>query len=321
MNSSLLRKAAPVLATSLLLTACGGGGDSSGSGSRPLGSANRETAVTDAISMSVDGSLAAGLSGYYMPASIQGTTTPTLPRVSLRYLAGLLEQPSGTPSASAALATSAGVAIASTVETTDCLEGGTVSLTSNVGSAVWSYSNCADGEGFVLNGQISGEQVDEDSYAGEFTNFRITYPGDQTVVINGRLINSSNATISELEVPSLSISMADIFGVTLRNYLIRFTDEGSDTRIDARGEMKASGAVSYHIRFDNTALDPDQAPFYLTEGADYPYTGKLEIIDTQSSARITIDTINDLQVVVTYFIGGLTELVWKDWSDLMGSPL
>lgn len=315
MNSSLLRKAAPVLATSLLLTACGGGGDSSGS--RPLGSANRETAVTDAISMSIDGSLAAGLSGYYMPASTQGTATPTLPRVSLRYLATLVEQPSGTPSASAALAMPAGVAIASTVETTDCLEGGTVSLTSNVDSAVWSYSNCADGGGIVLNGQISGQQLDEDSYAGEFTNFRITYPGEQTVVVNGRLINSSNATISELEVPSLSISMADIFGVTLRNYLIRFTDEGSDTRIDAYGEMKASGAVSYHIRFDNTAVDPDQAPFYLTEGDVYPYTGKLEITDTQSSARITIDAVSNLQVLVTYFIGGLTEPVWEDWSSLL----
>lgn len=286
---------AAALTTTTLLVACGGGGGdnaSSPSSTGTLSSANSEIAAADALAMSVEGSLVMNLSGYFVPEAGVGTS-------------GL----SGTMTA---------VSVTSTPETTNCAGGGTVTLTSGSGTASWVYANCIDENGITLNGQVASVQLDAERYQGDFTGFSVTLPAEAAVMIDGRLVYGSNATITEMQSTQLRVRMGTAFDLTMTNYLLRFTDVGTQTMIEARGGLKAAGATAYDIRFDNTtAGDTDQAPFYLNDGDLYPVSGNLEIFDNTSSSRITIAAINNIQVYIQYLIGSQTSSVWKNWSELL----
>ena len=292
------RGLAIALTTTLLLTACGGGGGSddaeSPSSGTPLSSANREMAASDALAMSVDGSLAMNLTGYFVPEADTGVNS--------------LSGSGGTLSISSLTAT----------ETYDCAAGGTVTVTSGTGTASWAYANCVDESGLTLHGTVSSLQLDADSYQGDFSSFSITLPDEPAVRVNGRLVFSSNATVTELLAPQLQIKMGTIFDLTMTNYLLRLTDVGTQTMIEAKGGLKSAGAMAYDIRFDNTTVgDTDQAAFYLNDGDLYPVSGNLEIFDNASSSRITVSAVNNIQAYIQYMIGGQTNSAWKDWSELL----
>lgn len=320
MRSSHLRGAALALAATLLLGACGGGDSpppKSATGT-PLGSVNREAAATDAASLALDGSLALSMSGYYVPGATAVESAGTAPRFSLQALGAVLQRQSqNAPPASAAPLSPLGVAITST-ETTNCTRGGSYSVTTGGGSVVWDYAACVDDAGITLNGRVSSLQLDADSYQGDFTAFSVRQPGEDAVNVEGRLIYSSNATATELVASQLRLSMGTLVSLSLTDYLLRLTDEGAQTRIEARGLAVGGGAVAYSVRFDNTAIgDVDQAPFLLADGETYPNSGSLEIQDTLSSSRITVTALNNLQVLIKYMIGTQSESVWKDWSELL----
>ncbi|MFZ5562399.1 MAG: hypothetical protein ACOY41_12920 [Pseudomonadota bacterium] len=324
MHSFLLRRAMPALAITLLLTACGGGDSpAAGSAGTPLGSANRESAATDTLGLTVDGSLATSLNGYYVPAAtVAAASSGPDPRFSLRTLGTVLQrqaQESPSPAPGPAIPSPLGVATTdSTSETTACPGGGSYTVTSGTGNAVWVYSACVDGEGITLNGQVTSQQLDDVSYQGDFSAFSVTVPDTPTVRVQGRLVYSSNATATELTSPQLRLSIDNVFTLTLSDYLLRITDEGTQTKLEARGQALSGGAISYHVRFDNTASgDTDQAPFYLNDGDLYPYTGSLEIQDTLSGSRIIVSALDNTQVLITYKIGSQAELVAKSWSELL----
>lgn len=322
MRSSHLRETVSALAAALLLTACGGGGGSGGSPAAtgtPLGSVNRGDAAADSLSLAVDGSLAMSLSGYYVPGATAVEPTGDAPRFSLQTLGTVLRRQSqnSPPVSAAAPLSPLGVATAAPSETTNCPGGGSYTLTSG-SSVVWVYAACVDDTGIALNGRVSSQQLDNDSYQGDFSGFSVTLPGESPVSVEGRLVYSNNATATELLASQLRLSMGSAFSLTLSDYLLRFTDEGTQTKIEARGQAVGGGAVAYSVRFDNTASgDVDQAPFYLADGDTYPYAGSLEIQDTVSSSRITVTALNNVQVLIKYMIGSQTESVWKDWSELL----
>lgn len=298
---NMLKPAARGLATALttlLLTACGGGGGSGDSDNpssgTPLSSANREMAAADALAMSVDGSLVMNLTGYFVPEA--GAAASSL---------------SGT-------ATIASVASSTTTETYTCAGSGTVTVTSGTGTASWVYTNCVDGSGLTLHGTVSSLQLDADSYQGDFSSFSITLPSEPAVRVNGRLVFSSTATATELLAPQLQITMGTLFDLTMTNYLLRLTDVGTQTMIEAKGGLKSASAMAYDIRFDNTAVgDIDQTAFYLNDGDLYPVMGSLEIFDNASSSRITVAAVNNIQAYIQYMINGQTSSAWKDWGDLL----
>lgn len=298
MLKPVARGLATALTTTLLLTACGGGGgsddsDNSSSGT-PLSSANREVAASDALAMSVDSSLVINLTGYFVPEADTGVNS----------LSGYL--------------TITSVVSSPTTETYNCAASGTVTVTSGPGTASWVYANCVDENGLTLHGTVSSQQLDADSYQGDFSSFSITLPDEPAVRVNGRLVFSSNATVTELLAPQLQIKMGSIFDLTMSNYLLRLTDVGTQTMIEAKGGLKSAGAVAYDIRFDNTTVgDIDQAAFYLNDGDLYPVTGSLEIFDNASSSRITVAAVNNIQAYIQYMINGQTSSAWKDWSELL----
>lgn len=320
MRSSHLREAVSALAAALLLTACGGGGDSppASAGGAPLGSANRESAVADALSLTIDGSLAMSLSGYYVPSATVVESTKPAPRFSLQTLGGVLQRQSqNAPAARTAPLSPLGVATTAPSETTNCPGGGNYTLTSG-SSVVWVYAACVDSEGVTLNGKVTSQQLDDDSYQGDFSGFSVTLSGESPVNVEGRLVYSNNATATELLASQLRLSMGSVFSLTLSDYLLQFTDEGTQTKIEARGQAVSGGAAAYSVRFDNTASgDIDQAPFYLADGDTYPYMGSLEIQDTRSSSHITVNALSNVQVLIKYMIGSQPESVWKDWSELL----
>lgn len=244
--------------------------------------------------MSIDGSLAMSLTGYFVPEADTGVNS----------LSGVL--------------TINSVSSSTTTETYNCAASGTVTVTSGTGTASWVYANCVDESGLTLHGTVSSQQLDADSYQGDFSSFSITLPDEPAVRVNGRLVFSSNATATELLAPQLQIRMGTSFDLTMTNYLLRLTDVGTQTMIEAKGGLKSVGAMAYDIRFDNTAIgDTDQAAFYLNDGDLYPVTGSLEIFDNASSSRITVAAVNNIQAYIQYMINGQTSSAWKDWSELL----
>lgn len=319
-----------LISASFMLTACGGGGGSSGgsgTGSAPLSAANRDAAAADAASLSLDGSLALSLGGYYVPAATVAVPTNQAPsRLSLRQLGELLVRQAqtralgGARSSTFANVASAPIGVmsaaASTVETVPCDGGGSYTLTSLDGSATWVYSACIDAEGITLNGQVASVQLDDLSYQGDFTHFSVALPDETPVGVNGRLIYSSNATATELQAPQLSLAMSG-FSLTLGDYLWRATDTGTETKLEARGRATTTGNTGYSIAFDNLSDDADQAPFYVADGDTYPYTGSLEIQDNLSANRIVLHAMNSAQALLEFTLSGQASSTWTLWSELL----
>lgn len=323
------RSLAPILLTSLILAACGGGstgitptGGNPGPGQLAIDGSNGAKASNAAWQSSNRSAGMVGLAGsggvVSSPGNVNKATLVTSTRTVMNMLASVPFGPI----------------------TQDCLVSGTLTISGDLADPITgtltagdvinvSADMCDDGAGEVLDGDMS---MVVDAFSGDFlggiynltmamtlTDLSATSATD-TITSNG----DATVTIDTTQAPFV---LASVTGTSLTTD----TNTSSETLTDFQTTQTVDGTVQtnpYTLSSTGTldttklpgTIDYDTPVTFLGDDFGYPHTGELLVTGANSSARlIAVDAQNVRIEIDSDGDGTVDETLNMTWDELAAS--
>jgi len=324
------------IASTLVLGACGGGGDT-GTTAAPVqtsaltpitAATSNKTAANAYVANDLIGSSSSPATGILTGVSIGGTGISAVPPV-LKLVKRAVGQ-GGAPLLTGVTMTEA------------CSGGGSISIDANMGNAqtisngdtmTMTANNCVEG-GSNLNGTVtiafsavSGDLVNSSTGAAtfdtRFTGFSIV-SGSETATLNGDMkiaISLTSATSSSVTISGKSLQAieqmagAAVSNLTLSNYSLTGSTNGTTTTSAASftlsGNANGLGQFAYTVK----NIQP-----FVSVGTAMPSSGSLIVNGAASS--VTLTALNASSVRLDYSAKGdgtITQSTTLSWSAFVAS--